>query len=303
MRDTFSRLLVDKARSDNKIILLTGDHGYALFDKFREEIPDQFINAGVAEQNMVGVAAGLSRAGFKPIIYGLSSFIPVRVLEQVKIDLAHDNIPAVIIGDGAGFVYSYLGTSHQSTEDISLTRSIPNLKVFSPCDRFELEFCLNEAFKFSSTVYLRMGKSDVGEVHNKLIASSIGMPIKIGSGKEKISFIATGSMCKTALDLKLKFFPEINVYTIPVLKPINKSEIINIAKHSNKIVTFEEHSIYGGLGSLVSEICIENHPVKTLLIGVNDRFSKYCGSYQYLLREHQLDMENLKVKIENFLKL
>ena len=131
MRDAFSKSLVDIAKKDPNVILLTGDHGYALFDEFRKIIPNQYINAGIAEQNMVGMAAGLARVGFRPFVYGLSAFIPIRVLEQIKIDIAHDNLPIVLLGDGAGFVYSHLGTSHQSTEDISATRSLPNLTIKS----------------------------------------------------------------------------------------------------------------------------------------------------------------------------
>ena len=150
MRDTFSDKLVEIASEDSTVMLLSGDHGYGLFNSLREAKPAQFINMGVAEQNMVGVAAGLSRVGFKPIVYGLSAFIPIRVLEQIKLDVCHDNLPVIFIGDGAGFVYSHLGTSHQSTEDIAATRAIPNLIILSPGDRFELE-CFQLAYDSSLT--------------------------------------------------------------------------------------------------------------------------------------------------------
>ena len=127
MRAAFSDTLVNLARNDPKVLLLTGDHGYALFDQFRKVCPAQYINAGIAEQNMVGMAAGLARSGFRPFVYGLSAFIPIRVLEQIKLDVAHDQLPVVFLGDGAGFVYSHLGTSHQSAEDIACARSIPHL--------------------------------------------------------------------------------------------------------------------------------------------------------------------------------
>src|SRR6266581_5688587 len=142
MREAFSNALVKSGRNNPKVLLLTGDHGYALFDDFRRHCPKQYINAGVAEQNMVGIAAGLARAGFKPVVYGLSAFIPVRVLEQIKLDVCHDDLPVIFIGDGAGLVYSQLGTSHQSTEDIACTRSIPGLTILSPADRFEMTACM-----------------------------------------------------------------------------------------------------------------------------------------------------------------
>ena len=120
MRATLSDVLVSLSKRDPNILLLTGDHGYSLFDDFRRECPEQYINAGIAEQNMTGIAAGLARSGFRPIVYGLSAFIPVRILEQIKLDVAHDNLPIIFIGDGAGFVYSHLGTSHQSLKSIRL---------------------------------------------------------------------------------------------------------------------------------------------------------------------------------------
>ncbi|MFN5980251.1 MAG: transketolase, partial [Pseudanabaena sp.] len=142
MRNAFSRALVTAAQADPRILLLTGDHGYALFDEFRQVCPDQYINAGVAEQNMVGVAAGLAKGSFRPIVYGLSSFVPMRVLEQIKLDICYEQLPVILIGDGAGVVYSNLGSSHQSTEDIAALRAIPNITILSPADHYEMTACM-----------------------------------------------------------------------------------------------------------------------------------------------------------------
>ena len=154
---------------------------------------------------MVGVAAGLSRSGFKPFVYALSCFVPVRVLEQIKIDVCHDKLAVIFIGDGAGFVYSHLGTSHQSTEDIAVIRSIPNINILSPADRFEMISCVNLAYSLEESVYLRMGKSDVGDIHQDTPQLKLGdlLPIKVN--KSNIHFIATGSMVKTAVTLAEEF--------------------------------------------------------------------------------------------------
>src|SRR5215475_8179187 len=138
MRNAFSSALVAAARADERVLLLTGDHGYSLFDEFRRVCPDQYLNAGVAEQNMVGVAAGLAKSGLRPILYGLSAFVPVRVLEQIKLDIGYENLPVVMIGDAAGFVYGTLGASHHCTEDISALRAIPNVRILSPADAHEM---------------------------------------------------------------------------------------------------------------------------------------------------------------------
>src|SRR5579884_965954 len=145
MRNAFSETLVRAARSDRRVLLLTGDHGYALFDEFRRVCPGQYLNAGVAEQNMVGVAAGLAKGGFRPVVYGLSAFVPVRVLEQIKLDVCYENLPVLFVGDGAGVVYSTLGTSHQSTEDIAALRAVPDLAILSPADGPEMTACMDLA--------------------------------------------------------------------------------------------------------------------------------------------------------------
>ena len=302
MRDAFSDTLVDLARTDPNVLLLTGDHGYALFDPFRRHCPVQYINAGIAEQNMVGMAAGLARAGFRPFVYGLSAFVPVRVLEQIKLDVAHDNLPVVFIGDGAGFVYSHLGTSHQSMEDIACTRAIPQLAVYSPADRFEVEMCMRAAYDGRSPAYLRMGKSDRGDVHAAAPTASAGALLRVRAGTSRgLALVATGSMVRTALDLANGAYADASVWSVPVLKPIDADQVAALCAGNNVVVTLEEHSVLGGLGSLIAEIAAEHVPTRILRIGVNDRFSEHCGRYEYLLREHGLDIESVRARIDAFL--
>jgi len=301
MRDALSDGLVSLGKKDPNILLLTGDHGYALFDDFRRECPEQYINAGIAEQNMVGVAAGLARSGFRPIVYGLSAFIPIRVLEQIKLDVAHDHLPIIFIGDGAGFVYSHLGTSHQATEDIACSRVVPNLSVYSPADRFELTQCLTIAYQDNSAVYMRIGKADRGDVHQSLPNIKSGGLIKVKTGKEsKYSFIATGSMVRTAIDVADKLH-NIDVWSVPFIKPIDRSMVEKICHNSEAVVVLEEHSKFGGLGSLIAEIASESSPVKILHVAVNDRFSQKCGTYEYLLQEHELDFATVYKNVRSFL--
>lgn len=303
MRDAFSKTLVRLAKADSNVLLLTGDHGYALFDSFRKECPDQYINAGIAEQNMVGMAAGLARTGFRPFVYGLSAFIPVRVLEQIKLDVAHDKLPVVLIGDGAGFVYSHLGTSHQSTEDIACTRAIPELSVYSPADRFELVACMESAYKTSAPIYLRMGKSDRGDVHKAPLDIPVGTLVSLKPGKQgTLGFIATGSLVSTAAEVVETVYPDAALWTAPFIKPINAKQVADICAQSRALIVLEEHSILGGLGSVVAEIASESCPVPILRIGVQDRFSHYCGTYEYLLSEHGLDRVTIEQQIEKFLE-
>lgn len=302
MRDSFSASLIRLAQ-DERVVLLTGDHGYALFDEFRKQRRKQYINAGIAEQNMIGMAAGLSKAGFIPFVYGLSAFVPIRVLEQIKLDIAHDGRHVVLLGDGAGFVYSHLGTSHQSTEDIAATRAIPQLSVLSPADRFEQTLCMDWAYQAKSAVYLRMGKSDRGDVHAGELSLKMGDLVLVRSGQPGgLAFIATGSMVRTALAVAEQSYPDASVWSAPSIKPINVAQVVQVCQDSRAVVTLEEHSTIGGLGSLVCEIAAEFAPVKVLRVGVEDRYSEHCGSYQYLLSEHGIDVPGTRRKIGAFVE-
>lgn len=303
MRDAFSDALVRLAKSDPGVVILTGDHGYALFDDFRKECPKQYINAGIAEQNMVGMAAGLARAGFRPFVYGLSAFIPVRVVEQIKLDVAHDQLPVIFIGDGAGFVYSHLGTSHQSTEDIACLRAIPDLSIYSPADRFEVYSCMDLAYQSNSAVYMRMGKSDRGDVHSSIPKMNIGELLEILPGNGGgVNFIATGSLVRTAMDIAARKYPTAGVWSAPFIKPINYIQVVSICRQSRVVIVLEEHSVQGGLGSVIAEIASEFSPVRILRIGVRDRFSQHCGTYEYLLKEHGLDHMAIEQRIHDFLE-
>ncbi|WP_054073847.1 MULTISPECIES: transketolase family protein [Comamonas] len=303
MREAFSNALVRLALNDPKVLLLTGDHGYALFDEFRKRCPDQYVNAGIAEQNMVGMAAGLARVGFRPFVYGLAAFVPIRTVEQIKLDIAHDDLPVVLLGDGAGFVYSHLGTSHQSTEDIACTRAIPGLDVLSPADRFEMAASMDYAYAANRPVYLRMGKSDRGDVHagpvNPLQAGAL---LRVCDGRaDRPGLIATGSMLRTAVDIAQVL--GLSVWSAPVLKPLRAEDVCAAARATSGLVTLEEHSVLGGLGAAVAEITSEHQPVHVLRIGVPDRFSEHCGTHAYLLREHGLDTDTIRERILAFCRL
>jgi transketolase len=300
MRNAFSDTLVAAAVVDPKVLLLTGDHGYALFDSFRKACPNQYINCGVAEQNMVGVAAGLAKAGFKPVVYGLAAFVPIRVLEQIKIDVCYENLPVILIGDGAGLVYSHLGTSHQSTEDIACTRAIPALTVLSPADRFEMAATMQMAFQLKSPVYLRMGKSDRGDVHTGPVRIQPGDMLQVRKSTQRIAMLATGSMVKTAMEIAESNL-DAEVWSVPCVKPLSTRQLTELVGRVDQLITLEEHSVMGGLGSAVAEATAAIHALPICRIGVEDRFSASCGTWDHLLQEHRIDLMSVIQKIEYFL--
>jgi transketolase len=301
MRNAFSASLVEAARRDKRVLLLTGDHGYSLFDHFRRVCPGQYINAGVAEQNMVGVAAGLAKGGFRPVVYGLSAFVPIRVLEQIKLDVCHQQLPVIFIGDGAGVVYSSLGGSHQSTEDIAALRALPHMRILSPADDLEMTACMALALAAAGPVYLRMGKADLGRVHSEppVLAWGALCPVRCDSGP--LCWIATGSMVKTALAASL-LWPGSAVWSAPSIKPLSEEAVTALARRHELLVVLEEHSVLGGLGSAVTEIVAVRCPTWVCRIGIQDRFSRYCGSYGYLMREHGLDPASVVAQVERFVQ-
>jgi transketolase len=301
VRKAFSDALVAAAVADPRVLLLTGDHGYALFDEFRHRCPAQYINAGIAEQNMVGVAAGLARSGFRPVVYALSAFIPVRVLEQIKLDVCCDKTGVLFIGDGAGVVYSTLGVSHQSTEDIAALRAIPNMRILSPGDPGEMKAAMELGLCTEGPVYLRMGKSDLGVVHSQPPQLEWGklLPVQVGAGR--VVFIATGSMLKLAVALA-KDWPGSAVWSAPSLKPLDAGAVVAACAYHRLVVTLEEHNVIGGLGGAVAEILSAEHPLPVCRIGVPDRFARACGSYGHLMQELGLDLESVRTRVLAFSK-
>lgn len=298
MRAAFSNALVEAAIQDERVVLLTGDHGYALFDEFRKRCPGQYINAGIAEQNMVGVAAGLAKAGLRPIVYGLSAFIPVRVLEQIKIDVCYEKLPVIFTGDGAGLVYSTLGTSHQSFEDIACLRAVPHIEIMSPCDAHELTACMRMALANPGPVYCRMGKADIGPVHKAPPQLQRGALVEVRTGRHPVELIATGSMVRTACAIGDEI--DASVWSAPWIKPLDPQQLRALATKASALVTIEEHSDVGGLGGAVVEAISETAPVPVLRIGIGENFSQTCGSYAHSMREHGLDPQTVRGRVLDF---
>lgn len=300
MRDTLSRALVSAAKRDPRVLVLTGDHGYSLFDTFRAECGGQFVNAGVAEQAMVGIAAGLAKAGFRPIVYGLSAFIPVRVYEQVKLDVCYERLPVCFLGDGAGVVYSALGTSHQCTEDIAALRALPEMTLLSPADAAEMERCMEIATAFTGPTHIRIGKADLGDlISGDRATFGVGDLRPVCPSDGSIAWLASGSMVHVALQAASRW-PGSGVWSLPCIKPLNRIQVTDICRSHQFVVTLEEHTVYGGLGGAIAEIAGEECPTWILRIGVEDTFSLRCGSYAYLQRDHGLDLESVCRKVTEF---
>ena len=268
---------------------------------FASALPDRFLNCGIAEQNMVGVAAGLAKAGLRPVIYGLASFIPMRVLEQIKLDVCYEKLPVIFLGDGAGLVYAQLGISHQCCEDIAALRPLQHMAIYSAADRHEMSACARLALECDGPAYLRIGKGDLGEVHSGPLTLTNGGLLELCSGTGNVAWLATGSMASRAL-AAARHWPGSAVWSVPCLKPVDKEQVRSICQRHQVVVTVEEHALEGGLGSMICEIAAETGRARVCRIGVEYPFLNRCGSYDYLLQQHGFSLEDIAAKVTKFIQ-
>jgi transketolase len=296
MRETLINTLLEFAEKRTDIYLLTADLGFSVLERFRDRFPDRFINAGVAEANMIGVAAGLAMSGKTVFVYSITPFSIFRPFEQIRIDICYQNLNVKIIGTGCGFDYGTSGTTHHAIEDIAVMRSLPNMKIISPADIFELKSGISLAIKERGPFYLRIPRTKNLNIHPSTFELSKWKGIIINRGKD-IALISTGSMVSRCLEvakiLNEKGFNP-TIASIPFLKPVDKELVTEIAETHRFLFTIEEHSIIGGLGSAAAEIISEsgiNTNFKRL--GIPDRYPDLTGSSSYLLEKAGLSVDGI----------
>lgn len=301
MRDTFVRTLIELAKNDKNIELITGDLGFGVLKPFWEQCPDQFTNAGIAEQNMTTVAAGMALEGKNVFTYSIGNFPTLRCLEQIRNDCAYHHANVKIVCIGGGFVYGSLGMSHQATEDLAILRALPDVVVMAPADLVEAEECTKALVKHNGTAYLRLGRGGEKRIHEKIENFQIGKAVKVHDG-ERIAIFSTGAIFEEVTDayerLKNKGLAPA-VYTFPTVKPIDMELIENVASYFDLIATVEEHNIIGGFGSAVAEVMAEmsEKRARLLRIGLNDEYSIRVGNQKYLRQQYGIDAGSIVEKI------
>lgn len=291
MRTTFIDSLTIQAQKNKNIMLLTGDLGFSVFEKYIKNIPDQFINMGVAEQNMTGVAAGLAMEEKIPVIYSIIPFVTMRNFEQIRNDICYQDLNVKIVGVGAGFSYGPYGHTHHGLEDIGILRTLPNMVILCPGDPIEVELATRAMMQYHGPVYLRLGRAGEPKIHKNAPQFSIGKGIYIEQGND-ITILATSTFlyraCEVTERLKEKGF-SVNLVSMHTIKPIDEKLILECAKKTGGIVTLEEHSVIGGLGSAVAEVLAENNigiPFKRF--GVADQFTKGMGTQEFMRKANNL---------------
>jgi transketolase len=302
MRDAFVKTLIELAEQNKNIELITGDLGFGVLKPFWEQCPDQFTNAGIAEQNMTTLAAGMAMEGKIVFTYSIGNFPTLRCLEQIRNDCAYHKANVKIVCIGGGFVYGSLGMSHQATEDLAVLRALPGVVVMAPADKVEAEECTRAIVNYQGTVYLRLGRGGEKRIHDKIDNFQIGKAIKLRDG-EKIVFFSTGAIfeeVQNACEELVEKGYNPSIYTFPTVKPIDKELIEQCAKQFELIVTCEEHNIIGGFGSAVAEVMAEMKRKKAYLIriGINDEYSIKVGNQKYLREQYGMDSDAIVRRIE-----
>ena len=297
MRNAYLKTLEKLAQNDKNIYALVADNGAIVYDKYREKFPERFINFGIAEANMISVAAGLASCGKIPFTYTISCFLTMRAYEQIRNDVCLQKMNVKLIGIGAGFVYGNLGPTHHAVEDIALMRVLPNMTIISPADDLESAKATLAAYNHKGPVYLRLATGSSPEVYGSDYDFELGRGVTLKNGSD-LAIAATGGILadvmKAAAQLQNQGVKArvINIHTI---KPIDKEIILKAAAETGAILTVEEHSTIGGLGSAVAEVILEGSQsnIKFRRLGLDNKFPQGYGSYQEMKDMNGLSRKNI----------
>ncbi len=295
MRNSFVSALTELAAKDERVVLLTGDLGFKLWDDFRERFPDRWYNAGIAEANMVSVAAGLALGGMRPFVYSIATFATYRCFEQIRLDLCYHNLPVVVVGVGGGLSYAKLGPTHHATEDVACMAALPNMTVWCPCDPLQVRDCVAVAPAVGGPLYLRLGKN--GEPTLPAFDPPV---LRYGTD---VCILATGPIAKVALDAaELLAHEGISAWVeaCVVVKPLPAERLRPHAERFRLVCTLEEHVQAGGFGEAVWAVL--GGWVKMLRFALPDEFAHNLGSRDEVLKACGLTAENIAANVMEALR-
>lgn len=297
MRSLFNKVLVDIAKTDQRIWMILADIGYGEIEPFRDAFPDRWYNCGVAEQNMTGVACGVALEGNIAITYSIANFPTLRCLEQIRNDVCYHNANVKIVIIGGGLAYGALGVSHQATEDIAIMRALPNMVVFCPCDFAEAEAGVHAMIAHDGPFYYRCGYKREPPVHQDRIAFRLGRAIQVRDGRD-LTFVFTGTIGNQVTEAAEALSREgiqCRVLSMHTVKPIDRAAILAAAEETGGVVVVEEHQLSGGLGGAVAEVladaCVA--PRRFLRIGLPDVYVSKVGSHEWLLNQYGLSARKI----------
>ncbi|WP_077369805.1 transketolase family protein [Anaerosalibacter sp. Marseille-P3206] len=303
-REAYGEALKELGGKNKDVVVLDADlSGSTKTAVFKKEYPERFFNVGIAEQSLMGTAAGLATTGKIPFASTFAMFAAGRAFEIIRNSICYPKLNVKVAATHAGLTVGEDGATHQAIEDISIMRSIPNMVVLNPADGVETRQCIMKAAEYNGPVYIRLGRSKVPVIFDDNYNFEIGKGVELKSGKD-VTIIATGIMVAKALEASEALEAEgisARVINISTIKPIDKDIIIKAAKETKGIVTAEEHSIIGGLGSAVAEVIVENCPVPMMRVGVEDTFGE-SGTGESVLEKYGLTSENIVNNVKRILK-
>ena len=295
MRDNFVRQLTELARRDPRILLMTADLGFRVLDSFAEEFPKQYLNVGIAEQNMIGMATGMAMDGRTVFCYSIGNFSTLRCLEQIRNDACYHEANVQVVAVGGGFSYGPLGISHHATEDLAIMRALPNMTIAVPGDQWEAREATKALAATPGTCYLRLDKSAAPATARAKEVFYIGKARTVREGTD-ITLIATGGILGATLEAADSLVEQgitCRVISMHTIKPFDSDTVLRACRETGGIVTVEEHTIHGGLGSLVAETCMDAgvKPNAFRRIGLRAGFSSIVGTQEYLRHEYGMDAQ------------
>jgi len=306
MRNAFIQTLTEVAARDPRVTLVVGDLGFGVVTDFAKRFPGQFLNVGVAEQNMTAVAAGMALAGRIVFAYSIANFPTLRCLEQVRNDVCYQNANVTIVAIGGGMAYGALGATHHATEDLAVMRTMPGMKVVAPGDPREAAAATRAAAAGIGPTYVRLGRADEPIVHTGEVPWALGRAIPVREGR-RLTLISTGEMLATAVGAADRLADrgcDVRVLSMHTLKPLDGEAVVEAASQTGTIVTLEEHSVIGGLGGAVAETLSEAQlgNVRFQRIGLPSEFTKEVGDQEYLRRHYGLDVDSVVRRVAELLK-
>ena len=289
MRNAYCREVHNLMKDDERIYVLTADIGYKNFDKIIEDFPDRFINMGIAEANMIGVSAGLSLTGKIPFVFTIAPFVTMRCFEQIRVDLCYHKLPVKIIGAGGGFVYGCQGTTHHAIEEVGILRTLPKMTIICPADPVETEKAVNATMALEGPAYIRIGRNNEPVVTNRGNEFKLGKADVINSGLD-MTIISSGFILPNVLEaaeILKKDGINSRILNMHTVKPVDEESVIRAAEETGAILTVEEHSTIGGLGSAVAEILAEktDNSIPFKRLGLNDSYITCHAEYQVLQKK------------------
>lgn len=297
MRNAFADEVTNLAAGDPSVVLLSGDIGNRLFDKLRAQSPNQFLNCGIAEANMMGMAAGMASAGLSPIVYTITPFTTTRCLEQIRVDVAYHNVPVVFVGTGSGLSYASLGPTHHSLEDFAIFRAIPHMHIVAPYDAPSLRAVLRDAIASKKPTYIRIGKKGEKDVVPGMPAVGIYKTLTAREGRD-VCILAVGTIAGNAVSaadtLKQDHGISPEVVLFNTVKPLDTALLDKLCAKFKTIVTVEEHSKIGGFGeSIASLMAQKGLRNRIIVLGTRDEFMHVVGSQEYARTVYEIDAPSI----------